>query len=129
MARFLGPKTRPVQDRARHACGAAHVTGHHDVLQHAHLAKDLQVLEGTRDAAPRPSKRRLTVDALAVEPYLAGTGCGDAGDHVEQRALAGAVRPDHRLDLAGADAEAQIGDGRYAIEVTGQRVDLQQLRS
>ena len=35
---------------------------------------------------------------------------------LNKRALAGAVGADHRFDLAGADVEAQIGDGAQSVE-------------
>jgi hypothetical protein len=64
------------------------------------------------------------VDTLALECDLAGAGPGDAGDHVEQGALAGTIRTNHRFDLAGTDVEAQIRDGRHAIEMAEQVFDL-----
>src|SRR5205823_2843762 len=56
-------------------------------------------------------------------------GAGDAGNHVEQRALAGTVGADHGLDLTHAHAEAQIGNGHHPVETTGEIVDLQQVRA
>ncbi len=106
-----------MHDRLGNACSASDVTAHHDVFQDAHIAKDLQILEGTGDAPPRPLERWQMVDTLAIEFYLAGVGSGDAGDHVEQGALAGTIWTNHRFDLAGANVEAQIRDGRHAVEM------------
>src|SRR3954454_974037 len=47
-------------------------------------------------------------DGAAAEADLAGVGAGEAGDQVEERALAGAVRADHAQDLAGADLQPVV---------------------
>ena len=44
----------------------------------------------------------------------------------DQRGLAGAVRPDHRVQLAGLDVEHDIVGGDDALEALGQVTDLQQ---
>ena len=48
-------------------------------------------------------------------------GREQAGDQIEQRGLAGAVRPDQRVDFAGADLKARIGDGADAAEMSWRR--------
>ena len=49
---------------------------------------------------------RPTID-VAAEPDVAGIGRVQPGDHVEHRALARAVRADHRDDLALVDVQVQ----------------------
>ena len=66
----------------------------------------------------RPMPRRQT--ASGVSPSMRSPPKRDravvrrehAGDHVEQRGLAGAVRPDHREDLALRHVEADVGRRR-----------------
>ena len=50
-------------------------------------------------------------DALAGEADVAVGRLVDAGDHVEDRGLAGAVGADHADDLALVDAEVELGQG------------------
>ena len=64
-------------------------------------------LEGAADAAAADLVRRQPVDALARERDVARVGREHAGDHVEQRGLAGAVRADHGEDLALRHVEAR----------------------
>ena len=47
----------------------------------------------------------------------------EAGDAVEHRRLAGAVRPDQRGDVAAADGEGEVVDGDQAAEAHGQVLD------
>ncbi len=52
-------------------------------------------------------------------------GFGGAGDQVEQRALAGAVRTDQAQDLARLDLEAHVVDGGQCAEPFGCALDCQ----
>jgi hypothetical protein len=98
----------------------------HDVFQHAHGIEAAHDLEGARDAEPRAGDRPQARDPLAVEPDLARIGRDLAGDAVEQRGLAGAVRTDQAQDLALGDAEADLDIGGDAAERLGDPVDLKQ---
>ena len=48
----------------------------------------------------------------------------ERGDQLEQGGLAGAVRADHREDLAARDVEGDVVDGDQAAEALGQVLDL-----
>ena len=52
-------------------------------------------------------------------------GLVDAGDRVEHGRLAGAVGADHRVHLAGLDAERHVLVGDEAAEAHGDAVDLE----
>ena len=99
------------------------------VLDHAHALEDAQHLEGARDAEPRDLVRLLAGDVLAVE-HDAGAGLGlvDAGNQVEERALARAVRPDDAAHLALLHGQIDLRDGGEAAEPLGQVLDLKQHR-
>ena len=84
--------------------------------QRRHALEDLQVLEGARQAARRELVGRQAGHVLAVEVDRAAARRVDAGDDVEQRGLAGAVRADDREDLAGVDGEAHAIDGFHAAK-------------
>ena len=65
----------------------------------------------------------MRLPAKAIEPWL---GHEHAGDHVEQRGLAGAVRPDDGEDLALGDREAHIVDREQAAEALADALHLEQ---
>ena len=62
-------------------------------------------LERTPDAAATDFIGRKPVYAFAGKCNCAAVRREYAGDHVEQRRLAGAVRPDHRENLAFLNLE------------------------
>ena len=71
--------------------------------------------------------RRLPADRLL--PGEADVALGrlvDAGDHVEDGRLAGAVGPDHADDLALGDAQLELGQRAQAAERERQLVELEQ---
>ena len=63
--------------------------------------------------------RRHALDLAAIQLDGAAVGRVEAGDEIEQRGLSRAVRPDQRVDLAGADLQARIGDRANAAEGLG----------
>ena len=74
-------------------------------------------------ASPQPVDlvRRPVLDRLPVELDRAGRNRQAAGHQVEQRGLAGAVRPDDRMALAARNREADpldnCGSGRTLVHV------------
>jgi hypothetical protein len=80
------------------------------VVEHGHRLEQLHVLERARDPAPDDPVRRRPQQAPAVEVELARIRPVQPRDHVEERGLAGAVRPDQADDLAGVDVERDLVD-------------------
>jgi hypothetical protein len=75
-----------------HAVADRRVVSDQHILDHAHALEDAQHLEGARDAEPRDRVRLLAGDILPVEQNAgAGFRLVDAGNQVEERALARAV--------------------------------------
>src|SRR5215218_3186510 len=72
-------------------------------------------------------RRSLPRELMTVQENGAARGAIDAGQHVDQRALAGTVRPDDGEDLALPDIEGDVGEGRHAAEPKADRVHLEQL--
>ena len=68
---------------------------------------------------------RHALNLAAVEFDGAAVRREQAGYQVEQRGLAGAVRTDQRVDLAGADRKAGVVDGADAAEMLGDAGHLQ----
>ena len=80
------------------------------------LGKQTDVLKSPRDAAPRNLVRTQAVDAFAFEMNLAGSRLVNAGQQIEDRSLARAVRSDQAVDLAALDLHVQLVDGDQTAE-------------
>src|SRR5207249_2109788 len=78
----------------------------HDVLQHGQVGKRAHDLEGPADAATADRAGTKPGDGFVAIPHVAAVGREEAVQHVEERRLAGPVRPDHAEDLTTADGEA-----------------------
>ena len=88
----------------------------HHVLAHAHVQEQAQRLEGARDPALGDLVRLEADDAAPFEEDVACGRLVDAGDEVEERRLAGAVRADHADDLSLAHVDVEPVDDREAAE-------------
>src|SRR5581483_5373663 len=84
---------------------------------------------GPGDPPPPDPVRRQTVQPLAVEPDRAGIGREVPGEEVEQRGLAGPVRPDQGPALARSEAQVDAVDGADPAERLPEPDDLQHRRS
>src|SRR4051812_18431956 len=105
------------------------VLGDKQVLEHRHAGEQADVLEGASDL-------RLPGDAVAGEPleevrravrvtqrdHALGR-LVEAGDAVEDRGLAGAVRPDESGDVASPGLEGEVVHRDEAAEAHGQVLD------
>ncbi len=99
----------------------------HDVVEHAHMVEQREVLEGASDTKPWPGIRIERGDILSAVKQLAFGRPVAAGDAVDDRGLAGAVRADDRKQLAGFDAEADIGERAHAAEAERYPAHLQRM--
>ena len=113
---LLAPHPRRAQDRADDAGLRPAERRRHHVLLHGHVQEQPQRLERARDAALRDHVRRQSEQRGPVEEDLAAVGAVDAGDQVEERRLAGAVRADHADDLALVDVQVEPVDHLQAAE-------------
>ena len=79
-----------------------------NILFDIKTAEDRGFLRQIPDAKPRALIHRQRRDVVAVEIDAAFVGANEAGDHIEHRGLAGAVRAEqtHRLALAHVEADA-----------------------
>ena len=66
-------------------------------FERVEMRKQAVDLEGAHQPAPHALLRAERGDVLAAEQDLAGVGPQHAGHQVDQRGLAGAVRPDQRV--------------------------------
>src|SRR5690606_4510315 len=101
------------------------VAADHDILDGAQVGEQPDVLEGARQPRLRHFMRLAAGERRAVEraaPFLRDI---EAGQHVEQRGLARAVRADQAVDLARANVEADLGQRTQAAEPLAQAFCLQ----
>ena len=76
------------------------------------LGNRREIWKRAAEPGARDPRRGMLVDPRAVEPDLAAVASGIvAGDQVEERRLARAVRSDQRGDRAGADGQVDAVDG------------------
>src|SRR5262249_2490184 len=85
-----------------------------EVLLDRELAVDARMLEDDADVPPDRLGLGLHVVAEDVRP--SGRGGQERREDAEERALAAAVRPEQREQLAPPDVEADAG-GRVAVAV------------
>ena len=86
------------------------------VLEHAHVRERLGDLEGTADPRAAAVLPREAGDVLVVERDPTRVGPIHAGDQIEQRGLAGAVRPDDAQRFSVVQLHAQVVDDLHAAE-------------
>ena len=85
-----------------------------EVLRHRHRRHQAGFLEDHRHAEVQRLVRRARVDLAAVDQHLPRGEVDDAGHHLGEGRLAGAVLADDRVDLAGAQREVDAVDRRHA---------------
>ena len=95
------------------------------VLDHAHVRKQLAVLEGAGDAEARNAMRPHTGDVFACETDATGARAIQAADAVQYRSLAGAVRSDQREQFAGLRLEGYVLEHLQPAEGERDGVELQ----
>src|SRR5579883_2375069 len=87
-----------------------------DIVEHRHGAKQRQVLKRAADADRRHAVGRQGENAAPVEDDVAFPRRVETAEAVEQRGLAGPIRPDQAEQLAGADREGDAVERNDAAE-------------
>src|SRR5207248_5905421 len=106
----------------------AEVGGDRHVLEDRELPERTRDLEGPRDAPVADRVGREAGQLLTEEDDRARRSPERAGDAVEHRGLAGAIRADQAEDLALHDLERDRVERGEAPEVLGDPPDRQQDR-
>jgi len=102
------------------------VHAHEHVLERGHVLEETDVLERAADAALGERMWRLSGQVIAGEDHAAGRRLVHAREHVEERRLAGAVRPDEADDRADGNGEVDVVDRDEAAELLAQRERMQE---
>ena len=119
--------SRPSAPRRRRQDGGK-IERDHQVFDDRHAPERPRNLEAAGDAAMRAHMWRQLGDVLAAKEHGAGLRAECAGNAVDQRRLARAVRSDQSEALALADIDADIVQRDEAAEGFGNGVDPQQRR-
>ena len=113
--------------RAGAGDGAFAVQRAHDrVVEHREPRERLDELEGAADAGRAHPVRRQAADRAPAETDRAGVRPMQAGDEVEERRLAGAVRADERGDRVALDREGRPRDRAQAAKRLADLFDFEE---
>src|SRR6516165_3007872 len=104
---------------------AARLGGDPDVLKGGRVGEDVGNLVRSGDAPVRDSIGREPGDLASIEQDVPGRRPQHAGQAVEERALAGAVRADDRADLVATDFEVDLIEGGQPAKTDGQVLGAQ----
>src|SRR6266567_4766176 len=117
MLEFLAPRAgQPVQRSGDEIVLQQMMPPDHDVIEHAHMMEQRQVLESAADAERSAGVRIERGNILpAIEQMAFGRPVA-ARDAVDDRGLAGAVGADNREQFAVIHAETDVGERTYTAE-------------
>src|SRR5699024_11374237 len=97
-----------------------------DVLGDAELGHQVQLLVDGGDAVALGGPDVGQLDGSAVDQDPAAVGLVDAGHHLDQRGIAGAVLAEEELDLCGAHLDGDVIDHGALSEGLAYPIDGQQ---
>src|SRR5690348_2069403 len=95
------------------------------VLDDGQTCKRHRLLEGIADTDAGHLMRGKAGNVLALPRHAALGGLVDAGDHIEERGLAGAIWSNDAEDLAFLDRKIDAGERRDATELFAQATDIE----
>src|SRR5918992_1225417 len=101
----------------------------HHVLKRREIGEEADVLEGARNTRRRHMVRLEPGKLAPGEAEGAGIGGIDPRQDVEERGLAGAVRPDQAVDLACGNGKRDIVQSLNAAEALGRTLDEQKAQA
>ena len=94
-----------------------------DVVLHGESGKWPHDLKCAADATPADLVRRKTFDTLSGKCDASARRREHSGDHIKERRLSGAVRPDHRKNLAAGNVKCHAVDRQQAAKLLGNSID------
>ena len=119
--RRLPPHPGPVEQP-----GAARLVTEEHALGHRQVLHQVELLIDRRDAAGQRLRRLAGRQRIAVDEDLALRGRDHAGYALDQRRLAGAVRAEQAVHLAGVDVEVDPVERAHARVLLGDAADLEE---
>src|ERR1700722_15721299 len=124
-ALLSGPDALPLNERPDERLVGDRRHGDENVLECRQARPHTCRLEAAHQSDPASPVRREILDLLAAETDLARIRRHEAGDHAEQRGLAGAVRTDEARHRALRHDEAAVRDRIQTTETLAHAVDLE----
>jgi hypothetical protein len=112
----------PVEETA-----AAGLPAERDVLRDRERRDEVDLLVDGADAEFLGFPRRFGPDDPAGQTHLAGIGRVDAGEDLDQGGLAGAILPEQRVDLAGANREIHVRERHHPGKLLSDAAKLKQV--
>ncbi len=111
-----------------HAKCRLHDRPHGDdhVVERAVAIEQVHQLERARDAGARDRRRRCAGNVAAVEEHLPALGPVASGHDVEERCLAGTVRPDDSCQLACFNCKRDVVEHDLLPETLVQTMSFEQ---
>src|ERR1700730_10656195 len=97
-----------------------------DIFERGARGKNVDVLKGAGDAAPRDIAGREILDALAAKDDFACVGRKPPGHQIEDRAFAGTVRTDQPEDLSAAHLKREVLHCDQCPETLGYALQFKQ---
>ena len=88
----------------------------HDILQYRHILENSHDLKGAADGHPADSLGGFMGNVITFEKYVPLVGGVKAGNAVEERRFAGAVRSDEPDYLPPVDGEGNVMIGQKPTE-------------
>src|SRR5262249_2808353 len=92
------------------------VSANPEIVEHRQPRKGARNLEGATDAEPADAVRLETDELVAGKHHLAAVCLQEPIKEIEQRCLAGTIRPYDTDDLAVTDLEAHVCDRPQTTE-------------
>ena len=118
------PVSRRIRARSRNPRRRGVVT-QEDVLGHAQVAHQVQLLVDRRHPPPESGRRASGRNRFAVHADLACRRLDRAGDALDQRRFPRSVGPDEAVNLTGQDIQVDAAKGDHARVLLHQTGDLE----
>src|SRR5260370_28968914 len=122
-----------VVEAVDHALGAPEVEGpavlalqrDTDIFERGQMRKYRRNLERTHQPEARHIGRRHRGDVMPLIENLPRRRLQEFGQQVEARGLAGAIRPDQRMNAAAAHLEGDVANGKETRKFLGQSMGFE----
>jgi len=123
--RFFALRPRKVEEGLQQARAHEAVAAHEDVVDHAHVRKQVRALKGAHDAIARNLVHRTALDAFAAVMHCAFLWQVKTAEHVHEGAFAGAIGADDGEQFIVAHVHRHFGKRGDAAEAQGDVLCLQ----
>ena len=126
---LVPPRVRRVQQRPPPMRAEMQMHADQQVLHRGDVTEQPDVLIGATDPESRDAIGRQPIDTFAGKPNLTAGNLQVLHDAIENRRLSRAVRADHAVYGAFADAKVKLAHGDEAAKAHGEPFRLQDLPS